>query len=371
MKRGQKFGLILLALLPLVVFAAEPVKVFREADGSPGKVHPLALKDQLLHPSGEFFYNENYFLIAITDSGHYGYVNILISNTGTKPAMPAISFTIVTPERKRLVKDLDFAPEDLVMARDRFDLKLKGNYFRQTKDGYELKVGDANLGMELSYQNQVPGLIVGNGRAVFGAEGKDLFYINYPGPRPEVSGKFMINGKAVPVSGWGYIDHSFTVTNPAGFEQTWHNFKFHSDTHTVLISSFNAPARFERGFAVAIVTDRDKVLCVGTSVKVTEEQVKTDPESKKPYPGRVRYEIKGDTCTARATIDVSRPTEKFDVLAKLDQKLWGRAAKLVINTFIAEPWYFRAVSPVEVELTIGGQTQKIKGTAFNEIIFTQ
>jgi hypothetical protein len=69
--------------------------------------------------------------------------------------------------------------------------------------------------------------------------------------------------------------------------------------------------------------------------------------------------------------DSSRPTEKFDVLAKLDQKWWGKAVKTAINTFIAKPWYFRAVEPVEVEMTIDGEKKIVKGKAFNEIIFTQ
>lgn len=367
----KKTALALLALLPLVAFAAEPVRLFREPGGGPGKVNPLTLKDQLLHPSSEFFYNENYFLIAITDAGHYGYVNILISNTGAKPGMPAVSFTIVTPDKKRLVKDLDYQPEDLKMARDKFDLRIGANSFRQTPAGYDLKVGDQTLGMELSYVNRVPGLKVGDGRAVFGAKGEDIMYINYPGPRPDVTGKFFINGKVVPVAGWGYIDHSYTVTNPSNFEETWHNLKFRSDTHTLLISSFGAPDKFERDFALAIVTDQNRVICVSTDVKVTEEQVKKDAESGKMYPGRVRYEVRGDACTVKAVMDSSRLTEKFDVLAKLDRKAWGKAAKFVINTFIAEPWYFRSVGPVEIELTAGGQTSKIKGNAFNEIIFTQ
>ena len=363
--------LCLLALLPFIAFAAEPVRVMREPDGSTGKVHPLTLKDQLLHPSSEFFYNENYFLIAITDAGLYGYVNILISNTGITAGTPAISFTIVTPDHKRLVKDLDFAPADLQMAKDKFDLRLKNNYFRQTPVGYDLKIGDQTLGMELSYKNLVPGVRLGDGRAVFGTSGKDIMYINYPGPRPEVTGRFFINGKPAAVTGWGYIDHSVTNTNPAGFEETWHNIKFHSDTNTLLVSSFGAPDKFAGDFGLAIVTDNDKVICVSTDVRVTEEQVKKDADSGKMYPGRVRYEVRGDTCSVRAVMDSSRVTEKFDVLAKLDQKLWGRAAKLVINTFIAQPWYFRSVGPVEIEITQGGQTRKVKGNAFNEIIFTQ
>jgi len=354
----------------LAAAGAEAVKLFLEDDGSAGTVHGLTVKDMNLHPSDEFMYNENYFLIAITEAGYYGYVNILVSNTGIKSFTPGFSFTIVTPEHQRLVRDVDFAPEDLVLQSDKFDLRLKGNYLREVPDGYELKISEGGLGMELRYFNQVPGFVLGNGKAVFGA-GADWFYINYPGPRPVVTGKFVIEGKEVPVSGWGYMDHSLSVTNPANFEQVWHNMKFHAQGHTVLISSFTTPEQYEKGFGLAVITDNEKVLCAFTDVRVTEGEVKVDAESGKAYPGRVTYELVSDRCHAKAVVDCSRPTEKFDVLAKLDQKWWGKAAKAAINTFIAKPWYYRAVEPVAVEMTIGGETKTVKGEAFNEVIFTQ
>ncbi len=367
----KRYALLALAIVwAASVFGAEPVKLFLEDDGSPGKVNALTMADQNLHPTEDFFYNENYFLIAITEGGHYGYVNILISNTGVKKHTPAVSFTVVTPERKRIVRDVDFAPEDLVMKKDKFDLTLKDNYFRQTADGYELKLEADGLGMELKYKNRVPGMVLGNGKAAFGSEG-DYLYINYPAPRPEVTGKFTVEGKEVPVSGWGYIDHSLTVTNPANFQKVWHNMKFRSDTHTLLISSFTTPDKFDKDFSFGLVANDDEVICTFTDVKVEEEEVKTDQTSGKPYPGKVTYALSGDGCSARAMVDTSNPTEKFDVLAKLDQKWWGKAAKVAINTFIAEPWYFRVVEPVEVELTANGETIKVKGTAFNEIIFTE
>jgi hypothetical protein len=357
-------------LVALTAVAAEPVKLFREDDGSVGKVRALSMKDQGLHPDKGFFYNEAYFMIAIGDAGYYGYVTFIVSNSGVTPKTPMMSFTIVTPERKRLVKDVDFKPEDLKMATDRLDLQLKDNYFRQTKDGYAVKVADDKLGIELNFVNKVPGLIVGNGKAVFGKEGKDVFYINYPGPRPDFTGKFIVEGKEIPVKGWGYIDHSVTTSNPGDYQKVWHNFKFRADSRTVLISSFTSPDRFERGFGFGVVTDESKVLCSFTDVRVKEDDIKNDATSGKPYANRVSYEAVGDGCKVRASINTANPTEKFDVLAKLDQKWWGKAAKVAINTFLAKPWYFRAVAPVEVEIEIGGKTEKVKGTAFNEIIFT-
>lgn len=370
MKRWSRLMLIAALLMGMSALAAEPVKLFFEDDGSPGKVHALTSKDQGLHPDEGFFYNEAYFIIAISDSGYYGYVTFLVSNSGVTPKTPGMSFTIVTPERKRLVRDVDFKPEELKMAGDHLELGLKDNVFKETKDGVAVKVAADNLGIELTFVNRVPGFVLGNGKAVFGQEKKDVFYINYLGPRPEFTGKFIVDGKEIPVKGWGYMDHSVTTSNPGDFQKVWHNFKFHADTHTVLISSFTSPERFEKGFSLAVVTDTSKVLCTATDVRVKEEEVKNESESGKPYANRVSYEVVGDQCRVRAVIDTSNPTEKFDVLAKLDQKWWGKAAKVAINTFLAKPWYFRAVAPVEVELEIGGKTEKVKGTAFNEIIFS-
>lgn len=363
--------LILTCTVLLSAAGKEPVKLFLEPSGQPGKLHPLVLKDEQLHPLDGFFYNENYFLIAITNEGYYGYVNLLVTNTGVKSMTPGISFTIVTPDKKRLVRDLDFAPQDLAAPRDRFELRLKNNFLRAVPGGYEIKVSADNLGLELRYQNQVPGFVLGNGRAVFGRTGEDFFYINYPAPRPVVTGKFIVNGKTVPVSGWGYMDHSLFNTNPANFERVWHNMKFHSATHTVLVSSFTTPEKYERGFSIFAVTNQKSILCVGTEVKVTEEGVTKDAASGKPYPRRVRYELIGDRCQVRANVDVSNVTEKFDVLAKLDQKLWGKAAKAAINTFIARPWYFRSVAALQLEITLEGGKITPQGTAFNEIIFTE
>ncbi len=350
--------------------ASEPVKLFEENNGSAGKVHELSPADHNIHPQDGFFYNEAWFMIAISDDGHYGYVTFLVSNSGITAMAPGLSFTIVTPDRKRLVKDVDFEPDDLKMGQDKFSLQLKGNYFRETQNGYDLKVDYDGLGMELSFENQVPGLVVGNGNAVFGSDASDVFYINYPGPRPVFSGKFIIDGKEIPVSGWGYIDHSITGSNPGNFQEVWHNFKFRSDSHTVLISSFTTPQQYERDFSFGVVTDKDKVLCSFTEIKVTEHDAKNDPESGKLYPQRVGYVATGQGCRVSAIIDTSKPAEKFDVLAKLEQKWYGKVVKMAINSFIAEPWYYRCVEPVVVEITVDRVTNKVSGTAFNEIIFT-
>ncbi len=363
---------ILITLIALPVWAApgEPVRLFQEPDGSPGKIHRLDLADKKLHLMDGFFYNENYFFIAITDEGYYGYVNLLVSNTGLEEHQPGISFTIVTPDRERLVTDMEYSASDLRSAKDRFELRIKDNYFKETDQGYKLSIGNEDMGMELDFKNEVQGFVLGDGKAVFGSSGEKFFYINYPGPRPVVSGHFIVKGEKVPVKGWGYIDHSLSNSNPADFQEVWHNIKFHSGDYTVLVSSFTTPEKYERDFSFGVITDDEKVLCSFTDVRVREENVKTDPESGKPYPGKVHYKLRGEDCSASAEIDTSQITEKFDVLAKLDKRWYGRPVKAAINAFIAKPWYYRAVAPVTFKLNVHGKGTATTGKAFNEIIYT-
>lgn len=369
MKKAAIAATMLFSLMAASLAGAEKVTLFAEPGGGPGKVHPLAAEDKGLHPDDGFFYMESWFMIAISETGHYGYVTFIVSNSGVEPKTPGVSFTIVTPERERLVRDVDYKPEDLKLKADPFSIVLKDTSFKETAKGYKLEVMDDGLGMELEFENEVPGFVLGDGKAVFG---DNVFYINYPGPRPTFSGKFLIGGKEVPVKGWGYIDHSVTTSNPADYQEVWHNFKFRGEERTVLISSFTTPEAYDKDFSFGVVTDGGEVLCSFTEVEVTESNIsKEEEESGKPYPGKVSYAATGEGCEVNVAMDVSSPDEKFDVLAKLDKKWWGRAAKLAINTFIAEPWYFRAVGDVEVEITLDGKTEKVPGKAFNEVIFSQ
>ncbi len=370
MKTVRTVFLIMVISLPVLAAPGEPVRLFREPDGSAGKIHRLSLEDKKLHLMDGFFYNENYFFIAITDQGYYGYVNLLVSNTGLEEHQPGISFTIVTPEHERIVTDMDYSASDLKSARDRFDLRIKDNYFKETDEGYKLHIRHEDMGMDLEFKNRVPGFVLGDGKAVFGESGEKFFYINYPGPRPDVTGEFIVKGRSVPVKGWGYIDHSLSNSNPADFEEVWHNIKFCSDDYTVLVSSFTTPEKYERDFSLGVITDNDEILCSFTDVRVVEEDVEVDSESGKPYPGKVRYKLVGDDCSASATMDSSKVTEKFDVLAKLDKRWYGKPVKAAINAFIAKPWYYRAVAPVTFKLNVRGEEITTTGKAFNEIIYT-
>jgi len=363
---------VCLAVFAALALAGEPVVLFKEADGSPGKTHALTVADLNPHLMDVFWYTENWFFIAIGDDGHIAYVNLMLSNLGLKKHQPALSFTIVTPDRKRLTTEAEFNPEDLKWSKDKFALKIGENTLEGDDRNVHLKLYNQGLGMDLTFTGKMPGYQLGDGRGKFGPGGSMFYYINYPAPRPEVSGTLTVNDKKLSVHGWGYVDHCYYNANATDFEDVWHNWKFHSPELSINLSNFTTPAKFDAPFNIASILDDQGVVCVTTDVTVTGKDAKVMKEGGKPYPQTLEYDFRcADGTKAHAVYDARTVVEALDVLGKLNKSAGTRAVKYMINTFIAQPFYYRAIAPVEVQFTRNGETKTIKGQAVSEVIFTK
>jgi len=361
-----------MVVLTSLAFAGEPVVLFKEADGSPGKTHPLTVADMNPHLLDVFWYTENWFFIAICDDGHLAYVNLMLSNMGLKKHQPALSFTIVTPNRKRLTTEAEFNPEEFKWSRDRFALQIGENVLEGDDRNVHLKLYNKGLGLDLTFAGKMRGYQLGDGRGRFGAGEKNFYYINYPAPRPEVTGTLTVQDRKLAVRGWGYVDHCYYNANATDFEDVWHNWKFYSPEISINLSNFFTPAKFEAPFNIASILDDQGIVCVTTDVTVTGKDVKVMKEGGKPYPQILGYDFRcADGTKAHAVYDARTVVEALDVLAKLNKTAGTRAVKYLINTFIAAPFYYRAIAPVEVQFTRNGETKLIKGEAVSEVIFTK
>jgi len=362
-------GLVLAAALAL---AGEPVTLFREADGSPGRVRTLTVADMNPHLMDVFWYTENWFFIAICDDGHLAYVNLMLSNLGLKKHQPALSFTIVAPDRTRYTTEAEFAPEDLKWSQDRFALQIGENLLEGDDRTVHLKLYNQGLGLDLTFAGKMRGFQLGDGKAKFGAAPGVFFYQNLPAPRPAVFGIVTVNDQKQEVRGWGYVDHVYYNANAADFEDVWHNWKFTGPELSINLSNFTTPPKYDAPFNLASILDDRGVVCVTTDVTVIERDVKVMEQGKKPYPQTLVYEVRcADGTKARATYDARTVVEALDVLDKLNKGAGTRAVKFLINTFIAEPFYYRAIGPVEVQFIRNGETKTIKGQAVSEVIFTK
>lgn len=364
-------GFFLMVVLCQTVAAAEPVFLFQEKDGSPGKIRNLTAEDMRLHPLQSFWYTESYFFIAYLESGEIAYLNLLISNMGLQKNTPALTLTVITPDRKRLTTEQNFAPSDLKLSPDKFSLKIGNNTLQGDDKNLALNVRQGDLGLELTFTSTAPGFKLGEGLVYFGAK-KDIFYaINYPAPRARISGQITYQGKKVPAKGWGYVDHCWYNANTTDFEQVWHNIKFFSPAYTLIITSFSTPEAYGgKMVGLAALADNEKIAYATTELKVTEFNREFDQVGGKNYPKRILYEFAGNNFNGKIDFNSAKVTEKMDVLEKLDKGAGNKALKWTINKFVAKPYYYRSVGPAELEL-LKPKTEKITGQASCEVIFVR
>jgi len=359
-------------LFSLLCSAGEPVYAFLEPDGSPGKPHHLTEEDMRLHLMDNFFYTESYFFIAYLESGEIAYLNLIVSNMSTKKHQPALTLTIITPERERLSTEKDFSPQDLKISEKGFKLRIGDNLLAGTDKHLRLKVSQAGLGLELEFISPVSGVKIGDGCAWFGKDRKIFYCINYPAPRSRIKGKIYYLGKEVPASGWGYVDHCWYNASTTDFEKVWHNLKFFSPQLNLILTSFTTPERFgSQRVGVAFLVNDEKVIDPTTQIKVQESCHQYDPIGGKNYPGRLIFELNFPSQKAEVDFDSSRLVEKMDVLEKLNKGAGSRALKWLINTFICQPYYYRSFGKTELKLSSEQSTKNIRGEASCEVIFVK
>jgi hypothetical protein len=352
--------------------SAEPVYLFQEPDGGPGELHPLILDDMNPHPLDVFWYTESYFFIAILEGGHIAYVNLVISNMGAKSHQPALTISIITPGGVRLTTEAEYDPEDLEKDENRFRLKMGTNVLEGDSKDIHLELYHEGLGMDLEFKGSFPGYKLGDGKAYFGRDRELFYYIDYPAPRPRVKGTLTINDSSIEVQGWGYVDHCYYNADTTDFEDVWHNFKFYSDDYSVILTSFTTPENYGgQSVALAAIMDDKEVLCATTDVTVIEKDHHLESEGGKNNPHTLVMEFRCPDMLARTTFDAGNIIEKMDVLEKLNKGAATRFLKYLINTFIARPFYYRAMNPAMIQMTINGKTREIRGEAVSEVIFVK
>ncbi len=352
--------------------AKEPVYLFLEADGGKGMVNPLGIDDMNPHPLEPFWYTESWFFIAILDDGHIAYVNLMLSNMGLKKHQPGLTISIITPDGKRLTTEAEYEPEDLEVSRDRFRLKVGSNVLEGDSKDLRLTLYHQGLGMDIEFKGCFPGYKVGDGTAWFGKDRGLFYYIDYPAPRPRVKGAIIVEDRKIKAKGWGYVDHCYYNGDTTDFEEVWHNFKFHSDEYSIVLTSFTTPGTYgNKNVALATIMDDERVICATTDVTVVEKDHELDPVGGKNNPKTLEFEFRCTDMTARATFDASNIVERMDVLEKLDKGAASKALKFVINTFIARPYYYRSRNETVVNMTIDGEEKEVKGEAVSEVIFVK
>ena len=150
---------------------------------------------------------------AIFDNGYYSTVMF-----ATNGPIILLDMHIIDPKGKEVVESMQFfEPGEYKVSTKTLDIKMGKNTYRGKFPKYHISVHDGNNGVELDYEAFVQSTIselpdgVGLGRV--NTPDMPVFVSWFFRPRNKITGKLIIDGKEIPVTGEGWADHQWGNTD--------------------------------------------------------------------------------------------------------------------------------------------------------------
>jgi len=176
--------------------------------------------------ASQWWYNEGVF--------DNGYATTIVFYA-TEMSGGRITFDICDPNGNRIFKAPLFSLDKITYSTETLDIKLGKNFLRGKYPRYELHVRCGELGADLVYEAVTqewmePRDGVYIGRETFPSTTPYFSYINRVGCK--VSGKLIISGKEIPVTGHGYGDHQWGNILFWDLLQYWYWGKLNFPNHT-------------------------------------------------------------------------------------------------------------------------------------------
>lgn len=162
-----------------------------------------------LPPSSEYKW-QTWHTDAIYDNGYIS--TVMFATAG--PIITA-ALQVVDPSGKPVVESMQFfEPEEFVFSTEGFDLKLGKNYYRGKFPKIEISIHDdekngAELVVESLVQPTISELPDGIGIGRVKTPNMPISVAWFFLPWNKITGKLIIKGKEIPVTGHGWSDHQF------------------------------------------------------------------------------------------------------------------------------------------------------------------
>jgi hypothetical protein len=161
-----------------------------------------------------------------------------------------LGINVIDPTGKRIIDSMDVhSPDELIASREGIDLQLGENYYRGQFPRYEHHVRDENgNGLDLVYDAiTVPTMSEWPEGIQIGREttpDTPMFMSWFIRPKNKVTGKIIVDGQEIPVTGHGYSDHQYAnIAYPDVF-QYWYWGTFHAGEHTFVFLEGKGTEKF-------------------------------------------------------------------------------------------------------------------------------
>lgn len=312
-------------------------------------------EDGMRTPGGPGSYEWWYFDSHLDDGSSLVitfYTKLMLKPKG--PEAPLVTVDLDRPGRPTRHVMVPANASEFSASKDRCDVRVKGNYFRGDLHTYRIEVADDRIAIEVELVGTVPSWRPGAGCTYFGAHDEHFLAWMAAVPQGRVTATITEKGSApITLTGVGYHDHNWGDVVMSKLINHWYWGRAQAGPYSVVMAYIYAEERYGRTEVPQFLLAKDgRVVADDASkVRLTLEDVATDPKSKKPVANRIIYDYPQDDQTRYRVIFQRGQTildYQFIDLVTGFKHILARAAHV-------DGSYLRFSGTVTVERYVGGQ----------------
>ncbi len=324
--------------------------------------------DNALHPHASRWAFEHWYYDVHLDSGHTVIAFLQKRRPEERPgSSPVVELLVYYPDgtRKQITKHY---PKAAFRASTKTcEVAIGANRASSDFSGelpmHHLHAAEDDLVLDLTFTNETPSWMPGNGTTKYGAT--DFFGWVVPAPRARVTGTISIDGEKREVTGRGYHDHNWGVGNMPRIIERWHWGRLYTDDFSLLFAAVRTQARYAHHESRPLMLAHGGEIVLSTGeVELTEGPPVHHPDAGRSYPEWIRLQVED---RVDLTLNVRSVVHAHDLLNDVPV-VRSRLVKPLVHRLVGHPGYFRFMSDFELTVVVDGEKFERFGSTLHELV---
>jgi len=279
---------------------------------------------------------------------------------------PYVSTRIAFPDGTHHNIEQGFSKDQFSASREKCDVVIGKNRVTGNLKEYHIYTNIDGRICDLKLKRSVPSWRPGVGKWYFGKEEKDYFGWFPSVPYGEISGTITYKGKIRKVKGSGYHDHNWGNIAMSKIWNNWWWSRSQIGGYTNMAIELTTTKKYGNiKLPLFMLSKGNKLLFDDESKMVLNRfDLFKHPKGEKNVENRLEFIYTDGNNHITLNLKRKKDILVYGFVDKLS--LWKRVAAKILRK---DPWYYRILGNVELELNIDGKKESYKNETVYELMF--
>ena len=353
-------GLFVILASPRAVLASEPMSYFPSLTSGFGNLDRSAYDYQVSKAEG---YGESFNLKAYAADGSV--VRALISISNYNPfnkGMGAIDLHWVAGDQVYVVHQ-EFDADEIQFGTPKGTQFGRSSTLNVTAEGAEIyyqgkDTEGQKVELSLTLKPTEAGAQAGDSNLYFGNDPSDYWGLKLLAPRGEVTAVLKTaDGVSHTLHLTGYLDHGRATIKVPDFTDHWYRLHFFTEKWTLDLLEITPERKYgQRQPQLLYLAKNHQPLGLFAEWTYPEDGFSKHKQSRYELPTGWTLNLDRDDLKINGTVKVQREVMAVDVLGSVS---W--ALRMILKTFVANPWQHYLLVDVDLTIEHEGITERVQG----------